>query len=746
MNPLKKYLQSIRQYASPKTRAFEQELDAIREAHARVSTDLEKARDELQRSHEEEAQLHAEMQLMMREIEPERAHMREQIEHLERSLADTELYLKSAEADVSSLETKLEVEGSRAREQLAQIERQLTDAEQHRKSTKGRMDALETRLKEEVSSARDQVADVQGTLADTEQRLKSTEGRMDALETRLKEEVSSAGDQVADVQGLLSDTEQRRKSTETRLDSLETRLDEKHSSTSEQVAQVQRMLASAEQHQKSTEFRVGSLETKLDEERSSLRDEVAQVQRLLADAEQRHKTAEAHVATLETRLDEQRGRHEASLHATETSLSRLQDEQQSLLRRLSDLTTDFQGIATGLQDLQQAPGGKPPQSRLMSAVITGVLLVTGVLAGVFIMQGLQDRSRELALVEQDIRDMRGFMKERIDRQDAALNDLAMTLNSQVTGERTPVVQILPTPETETQEADEQPPKGEPFTPDIPELQAALITLGFDLGIPGPNGELGVKTRQALQEFRQFYLVNNDPQDELITEPLVALLLKSADIARADAARFNVGRDVLAAIRLGSKRTGVDFSFLMELARVESNFNPAARAPGSSATGLFQFRDHAWLEAVRTFGAGYGLQDYARRVELVDDGDHEQDRIVRDPLQLEVLSLRLNPRLSTLMMAENIKRYLQILSERTGQEPGRIDLYLAHFLGPDGAVLFLKQLDEEPAAIAGDLFPQETESYPGVFLTPRQQPRTVADVYRRFERKFNTGRYDERNPG
>jgi hypothetical protein len=506
------------------------------------------------------------------------------------------------------------------------------------------------------------------------------------------------------------------------------------------------MLASAEQHQKSTEFRVGSLETRLDEERNSQHDQLAQVQRMLADAEQRHKTAETHVASLESRLDEQRSRHEASQHATETSLSRLQDEQQSLLRRQSELTSDFQGIAIGLQDLQLVAGGKPQQSRLVSAVITGLLLVTGVLAGVFIMQGLQDRSQELALVEQDIRDMRGFMKERIDKQDAALNDLARTLNRQVTGERTPVVQILPTPETEAQEAGEQPPKREPFTPDISELQAALITLGFDLGIPRPNGEPGVKTRQALQEFRQFYLTDSDPQDELITEPLVALLLKSADIARADAARFSIGRDVLAAIRLGSIRTGVDFSFLMELARVESNFNPAARAPGSSATGLFQFRDHAWLEAIRTFGAGYGLQDYAKRVELIGEEDFEQDRIVRDPLQLEVLALRLNPRLSTLMMAENIKRNLQILSERTGQEPGRTDLYLAHFLGPDGAVLFLKKLDESPAAIAGELFPQATESYPGVFLTPRQQPRTVADVYRRFDRKFNTGRYDERNPG
>jgi hypothetical protein len=99
-----------------------------------------------------------------------------------------------------------------------------------------------------------------------------------------------------------------------------------------------------------------------------------------------------------------------------------------------------------------------------------------------------------------------------------------------------------------------------------------------------------------------------------------------------------------------------------------------------------------------------------------------------------------------MMAESIKRNLQNLSERIGLEPGRTELYLAHFLGTDSAVVFLDKLDQDPAASAADLFPQEAELNPGVFLNPGQQPRSVGDVYRRFERKFDTGRYGESNPG
>ena len=135
-----------------------------------------------------------------------------------------------------------------------------------------------------------------------------------------------------------------------------------------------------------------------------------------------------------------------------------------------------------------------------------------------------------------------------------------------------------------------------------------------------------------------------------------------------------------------------------------------------------------------------------RVELIDSEEYGQERIVRDPLQLEVLALRLNPGLSTLMMAENIKRNLQTLSDRTGQEPGRTELYLAHFLGADAAVTFLKTLDEEPATIASDIFPKQAAMNPGVFQNRKRQPRTVAGVYRWFDSKFNTVRYDERNPG
>ncbi len=588
-NPLKKYLQSVRQYSFPKTRALERELDLVRKAHAAVSVDLDSVRENLQLTHENDAQLLADLKQRLQQLEAERSHAHERVEALEHTLAE------------------------------------------------------------------------------------------------------------------------------------------------------------ATQRQDSTEEHVASVEATLEGERSIAREQVEYLERSLADATQRQKFTEEQMTALEARLEKEQSRHEESAQATETFLVRMQDEQQSLLERQSELANNFQGVATRLQDSASLQGNKPANSLLKLTLITAALLATGAMAGMFIMQSLQDRKGELAVVQQEVSDMRVFMQQHLDNQDTVLNELTQALNRRTSSDLALAEITSLAQESTATETDTQPQPTLTITSDIRALQASLMTLGFDLGISRPNGELGIKTRQALQEFRQFYLADSASQDALVTEPLAALILSSADLARADAARFNVGRDVLAAIRLGSIRTGVDFSFLMELARVESNFNPLARAPKSSATGLFQFKSQDWLQAMRMFGAQYGLQEVTQ-VALIDEDNDEQTPIVYDPLQQEVLALRLNPRLSTLFAADNIKRNLEELSGLIGREPGRTDLYLSHFLGTANAAQFLKALDKEPTAIASELFPEVAANNPGVFQNRQRQPRSVAELYQWFDNKFNTTRYDDRNPG
>jgi hypothetical protein len=663
MNKIIKYLESIRLSPLQSTHDLQQELDAVRKAHAAVSADLAALRANLQSAREGDTQRLVDLQQQMRHIESERNNACQQVEHLEHVLADAEQRQKSTEADVSSLGAELERERTDARLQVEHLERALADAEQRQKSTETDVSLLGAKLEEERSNARVQIENLEHALTE------------------------------------------------------------------------------AEQCQKSTEAHVGLLESRIEEERRIARKQVEQLERTLADAEQRQKSTEVHVGSLEAMLREERDAHAAGIHATETFLGRMQSEQEAHAKLQSELADALQDVTLRLQGTLQLQNNKPQSSLLKLLVMAVILFLTGTLAGRYTLQGRQDGGRQPAVAERELHDMREYLQQHIDNQDAMLNELALAMNRRTVEEHAPVVERPAEPGAGTQAADTQQQNTVAFEPDISELQAGLITLGFDLGISKPNGEAGIKTRQALQEFRQFYLPHDEAQDDAVSEQLAAQILKSADRTRADAARFPIGNDVLAAIRLGSIRTGVDFSFLMELARVESNFNPAARAPRSTATGLFQFRDGAWLEAIHTFGAEYGLQAYAASVETVNDEEHGQQSIVRDPQQLEVLALRLNPRLSALMAAENIKRNFRILSHKTGHEPDRTELYLAHYLGPDGAVKFLKKLDEEPAAIAGELFPEEAASDPGVFLSGHGQPRTVAGVYRWLDSRFNTARYD-----
>ena len=60
-------------------------------------------------------------------------------------------------------------------------------------------------------------------------------------------------------------------------------------------------------------------------------------------------------------------------------------------------------------------------------------------------------------------------------------------------------------------------------------------------------------------------------------------------------------------------TGVDPVYMMTLADVESSLSPEAKAPTSSAQGLFQFIDSTWIETVYHHAADYGFAAAAEAI-------------------------------------------------------------------------------------------------------------------------------------
>lgn len=274
-----------------------------------------------------------------------------------------------------------------------------------------------------------------------------------------------------------------------------------------------------------------------------------------------------------------------------------------------------------------------------------------------------------------------------------------------------------------------------------ELQANLLVLGFDLGHKGADGIMGKLTRQALDEFKLLYFPVAGVDGTPDRSHLAALIKYYADLAREDEKRFRVDSAVLASIRIASLRTGIEFSYLMELAAAESNFDSTAKAFGSSASGMYQFTRDTWFNVVKKHGSNYGLGAYASQVEFYVDRKGWKRPMVRDDeVKKHILDLRHNPRVSSIMAAMLVKDNRAKLLSKLDREPARTDLYLTHFLGVHAAISFLRVLDKNPDRIAGEAFPVAAKNNRNIFHPRRNKPSTVTEVYELFSRKFNTERY------
>jgi hypothetical protein len=189
----------------------------------------------------------------------------------------------------------------------------------------------------------------------------------------------------------------------------------------------------------------------------------------------------------------------------------------------------------------------------------------------------------------------------------------------------------------------------------------------------------------------------------------------------------------AAIRRASNATGVDADFLVRTARRESAMNPSARAPTSSAAGLFQFIEQTWLGTVKAHGAKHGYGQYADLIYRGGDGRWRVEGSARNV----VLDLRFDPQAASTMAAELTASNAAYLRGRIGREPGAGDLYAAHFLGPAGAAQLMDAMDRRPGASAAAIFPQAAAANRSIFYR-HGRPATVAEVHANLQRSAGEG--------
>lgn len=190
--------------------------------------------------------------------------------------------------------------------------------------------------------------------------------------------------------------------------------------------------------------------------------------------------------------------------------------------------------------------------------------------------------------------------------------------------------------------------------------------------------------------------------------------------------------IQSAIQSAAARTGVDFTYLLGQARVESGFNAGARARTSSAAGLYQFIESSWLSVVKKHGAEHGLGWAA-------DAIGPGNRVAGcGATRAQILALRNDPEVASLMAAAHASDNRDGIEAATGREATGTDLYMAHFLGLGGARRFLSRMETDPGASAAALFPAAASANRTVFYAGDGSARSLDEVYRRFADKLGAG--------
>jgi hypothetical protein len=199
-----------------------------------------------------------------------------------------------------------------------------------------------------------------------------------------------------------------------------------------------------------------------------------------------------------------------------------------------------------------------------------------------------------------------------------------------------------------------------------------------------------------------------------------------------AVRNVMGTKVGAAIQQAAARTGVDFDYLFSQAKIESGFNPNARARTSSATGLFQFIDQTWLSTVHKHGANHGLDWAASAIKQGAGGRY----YVADPgTRQAILDLRRDPNAASSMAAEFAADNQAYLEGELSRPMESVDLYLAHFLGAGGAEKFLRAHDANPNGSAAAILPAAARANRSIFYDGSGSPRSFAEIRDRFAAKL-----------
>lgn len=280
------------------------------------------------------------------------------------------------------------------------------------------------------------------------------------------------------------------------------------------------------------------------------------------------------------------------------------------------------------------------------------------------------------------------------------------------GEEKPV--ILVTPEVAAQLYDVTDVDADPNSPLAPQIRVTSTPDQAGAAAARPMAAPSIKLsesvgRDLLQGNTAALKAKGQDRPELAAYRSLAQELSATGQRNPDEllvfGPMKIRRYLVDKIIQAAKATQVDPVLLMAIADKESAFRTEVQAQTSSATGLYQFIERTWLGVVREFGPRYGLEKEARSIAGAD---------LPGPERARILDMRRDAYLSAALAAEMLKRDALRLERRIGRPLTGGEVYLIHFLGPDGAERMLDQIARRPDAAAAELLPAPAAANKTIF--------------------------------
>ena len=209
------------------------------------------------------------------------------------------------------------------------------------------------------------------------------------------------------------------------------------------------------------------------------------------------------------------------------------------------------------------------------------------------------------------------------------------------------------------------------------------------------------------------------------------------------ATANAAPQITGAIQQAARSSGISFEYLLTTAHIESNLNPGAQAATSSAKGLYQFIEQTWLGTLKTSGPANGYGRYADAISQSSDGRYE----VADPaMRAAIMQLRSDPAASATMAGAFTRANADQLRSAIGRPPSEGELYIAHYLGSDGAGKLIAAATTQPRANAAEMFPRAAAANQSIFYDSAGRPRSAGEVYTKLASRFEVARAVRFTPG